>query len=150
MAGAACDIKSIVTQRSLRDRVTDSGQTSRARIRHARQQEPGTEAPLVHDPGASCARNISSEPAHLRRDVAAGDFGNRARRPRSRGSSGLAVAYKRIALPSAGVVGAIVLISSIFMEFRHYRDGLGALASSSPRPPESSPSPNSKPTGIPY
>ncbi len=62
----------------------------------------------------------------------------------------MAVAYKCIALPSAGVVGAIVLISSIFMEFRHYRDGLGALASSSPRPPESSPSPNSKPTGIPY
>ena len=30
-----------------------------------------------------------------------------------------------IALPSAGVVGAIVLISSIFMEFRHYREGLG-------------------------
>jgi hypothetical protein len=37
----------------------------------------------------------------------------------------MAVAYKRIALPSAGVVGAVVLISSIFMEFRHYREGLG-------------------------
>jgi len=40
----------------------------------------------------------------------------------------MAEAYKRIALPSAGVVGAIVLISSIFMEVRHYRQAK-ALAS---------------------
>lgn len=31
----------------------------------------------------------------------------------------MAAAYKRIALPSAGVVGAIVLVSSIFMEVRY-------------------------------
>ena len=40
----------------------------------------------------------------------------------------MTAAYKRIALPSAGIVGAIVLISSIFMEVRHYRQAK-ALAS---------------------
>lgn len=33
----------------------------------------------------------------------------------------LRIAYRYIALPAAGVVAAIVLISSSFMEIRHYR-----------------------------
>jgi len=33
----------------------------------------------------------------------------------------LRVAYRYIALPAAGMVAAIVLISSTFMEVRHYR-----------------------------
>ena len=36
--------------------------------------------------------------------------------------------YRHVALPSAAVVGAIVLVSSIFMELRHYRQAK-ALAS---------------------
>src|SRR5438132_10687008 len=125
MAGAACDIKSIVTQRSLRDRVADSGQTSRARIRHARQQEPGTEAPLVHDPGAivlvTFVLSLLTFAVTLLLGILGIVLGARARGVHP----DMAVAYKCIALPSAGVVGAIVLISSIFMEFRHYREGLG-------------------------
>jgi len=38
------------------------------------------------------------------------------------------IAYRHIALPSAAVVGAIVLVSSVFMEVRHYRQAK-ALAS---------------------
>jgi hypothetical protein len=38
------------------------------------------------------------------------------------------MAYRHVALPSAAVVGAIVLVSSIFMELRHYRQAK-ALAS---------------------
>ena len=37
-------------------------------------------------------------------------------------------AYRHIALPSAAIVGAIVLVSSVFMEVRHYRQAK-ALAS---------------------
>jgi len=33
----------------------------------------------------------------------------------------MTIAYRHIALPSAGVVGAIVLVSSIFMEVQRYR-----------------------------
>jgi hypothetical protein len=40
----------------------------------------------------------------------------------------LPFAYRHIALPAAGVVGAVVLVSSIFMEVRHFRQSK-ALAS---------------------
>lgn len=33
----------------------------------------------------------------------------------------MSLAYRSIALPSAAVVGGIVLISSLFLEVRHYR-----------------------------
>ena len=33
----------------------------------------------------------------------------------------LTVAYRHVALPAAGVVAAVVLISAAFMEVRHYR-----------------------------
>lgn len=34
----------------------------------------------------------------------------------------LSLAYREIALPSAAVVGGIVLVSSLFLEVRHYRE----------------------------
>jgi hypothetical protein len=40
----------------------------------------------------------------------------------------LPFAYRHIALPAAGVVGAVVLVSSLFMEIRHFRQAK-ALAS---------------------
>ncbi len=41
---------------------------------------------------------------------------------RARGATpNLTVAYRLIALPAAGVVAAVVLVSSIVLEVRHYR-----------------------------
>jgi len=34
----------------------------------------------------------------------------------------LTLAYREIALPSAAVVGSLVLVSSLFLEIRHYRE----------------------------
>lgn len=35
----------------------------------------------------------------------------------------MAIAYRHIAVPAAAMVGAIVLVSAISMEIRHYRRG---------------------------
>ena len=41
---------------------------------------------------------------------------------KARGASpNLTVAYRLIALPAAGVVGGVVLVSAIVLEVRHYR-----------------------------
>ncbi len=37
-------------------------------------------------------------------------------------SANMAIAYRNIAVPAAAVVGAIVLVSAIAMEIRHYRE----------------------------